>query len=195
MQKMLLNFIMVMGMFLSFSVNSQELIKGGYTDPQGAVKINPSCNANDRGKSADVQGLGNKILDVAGTSKYWIEYSNPETKRERAYSITRASLSDEIYTGSKVDIQGLSFFYLDVYIDGFHAYRQVTAYMESCYVGAIYFDKWSRDEQHNYAYNMDVDENNHLRIINTDKEVTSLTPSDTIMKEISIKERNKKFVF
>lgn len=195
MQKMLLSLMMVIGLFMGFAVNAQEEIKGGYTDPQGTVKINPSCNANDRGKSADVQGLGNKILDVAGTSKYWIEYSNPETKRERAYSITRAAISDEIYTGSKVDIQGLKFFYLDVYVDGFKSYRQVTAYRESCYVGAIYFEKWSRDEQNTYDYNMDVDENNHLRIINTDKEVTSLTPSDKIMDFIPIKERNKRFVF
>lgn len=195
MQKMLLSLVMVIGLFLGFSVNAQEEINGNYVDPKGAVTVNPSCNANDRGKSADVQGIGNKILDVAGTSKYWIEYSDPTNKRERAYSITRASLSDEIYTGSRVDIQGLTFFYLDVYVDGFESYRQVTAYRESCYVGAIYFEKWSRDEQHTYDYNMDVDENNHLRIINTDKQVISLTPSDTIMKSISIRERNKKYVF
>jgi len=195
MQKILLSCIVVLGLLCGFSAQAQEPINNQFVDPQGSVKINPSCDANNRGKSADVQGIGNKILDLAGTSKYWVEFSNPEDKRELAFSVTRASISDEIYTGSQVDIQGLIFFYLDVYVDGFHSYRQVTAFRESCYVGAIFFEKWSRDEQNTYDFDMDIDENNHLRIIKSEHKAYSLTPSDTIMKSISIKERNKRFVF
>lgn len=195
MQKMLLMFVMFMGLFVGLSVNAQEFIESKYVDPKGTIVVNESCDPRNLGKSITVQGLGNKILDLAGTSRYWVESSNPETKREVAYAITRASISDDAYTGNQDYIEGMKFFYLDVYVDGFKAYRQVTAYRESCFVGAIKFDKWSRDEKPDYTFDMDIDENNRLRIINNKHEVYSLTPSDTIMEYIPIEVRNKRFVF
>lgn len=145
-----------------------------------------------RGLSIDVQGLGNKILDEAGKSKYLIF---KDGKSEYAYSIKRLGSGDVKYIGKQSDIQGLVFISVAGYANGKLISDQLSVYRPSKFGNAIYIDKFDRDERKPYKFDLGIDSSNNLFIINNDKNVTYLNHGDTLTTTERPKEVYKKLVY
>lgn len=161
--------------------------------PKEKLQMNSEYKINTDVRSNEIQGMGNKILDEASSARYLVRVDTNGT--EYAYNIKRLGSKDLGYTGNPEDIAGYIFFNLTVYINGAEIQQQTTAFVPSEYSNAIKFLKMDRDEKPTYAFNLGMDSEKRLYIITSPTDVVYLNKSETIKKPISIKERNKKYVF
>jgi hypothetical protein len=142
--------------------------------------------------SISVQGLGNKILDVATSAKYFVTIFNGA---EYAYSFKRLGSNDVKYIGKQSDIQGLVFIDVTGYVAGRQLNAQISTYRQSKYSDAIFIKKFDRDEKKPYEFDLGLDTENRLFIINKPGDVIYLKPASEIQKPVSAKERFKDQVF
>lgn len=161
--------------------------------PDEPLTQNPKYVINSNQRSIDIQGLGNKILDEAASARYLVRVDTDGT--EYAYSLERLGSKDLGYTGNPEDIAGYIFFKLTVFHNGNKVREQTTAFVPSEYSNAIRFLKMDRDENNSYDFNLGIDRDNRLYIITSPTDVVYLEKKETIRKPVSIKERNKKYVY
>lgn len=158
--------------------------------PKEAIELNPSVDP--KAPSISVQGLGNKILDAAGSAKYLVfDYNG----KQYAYSIKRLGSGDVRWSGKPSDIEGLVFFDVTAYQDGRKLNSQLTTYRQSKYANAIRLEKFDRNEERPYQFDLGIDSNGELVIINSSDDVIYLTKQDSIKEPISFRERTKKFSY
>lgn len=146
-------------------------------------------------RSNSVQGLGNRILGELSSARYQIYHEGPY---EYALNFKGLSITNDQYTGNPADLVGYIFFKIWVVIDGYEgegSQKQTTTFVPSQYNSAIHLKKMDRDEKRSYEFDIGIDSKNRLYLIRDVDDVTYLTPSDTHKKYVSIKERNKKYVF
>lgn len=161
--------------------------------PEEPLTMNPGFKINTDQRSIEIQGLGNRILDAATAPKYLVRVDTDKT--EYAYSFKRMTIANEQYTGNPKDLAGYIFFKLTVYINGDNVQEQTTAFVPSKYSNAIHFLKMDRDEKSTYSFDLGIDSSKRIYIITSPKDVVYLTPQENIKKPVSIKERNKQYVF
>lgn len=142
--------------------------------------------------SISVQGLGNKILDAATAPKYLTFTYN---KTNYAYSFKRRGSNDVKYIGKQSDIQGLVFFDVTAYSDGDKLGTQLTTYRQSKFSNAIKLQKFERNEKRSYEFDLGLDSDGRLMIVNKENSVIYLAPAEEIQKPVSLKEKNKDMVF
>ena len=155
---------------------------------------NPSFVRNSDQRSNEIQGMGNKILDVFSGARYQVRV-DPNNQTEYAYSAERIEIKPGQYTGDPEDLAGYKFFKLTVYIDGDKVQEQTTAFVPSEYGNAFLMKKWDRDEKDTYDFDIGIDSKNRLYIITSPTDVVYLTPSETIKKPISLQEKYKSKIF
>lgn len=158
--------------------------------PKEAIKEN--IGYDRKGSSVSVQGIGNRILEQASKSRYLIINRNDI---EYAYSIRKLGSGDVKYIGKQSDIEGLVFLEVIGYKDGEELNNQLTVYRPSKYQNSIYLEKFDRNENRPYQFNLSLDSSGKLFIINGLDDVTYLTPSDKLKKPVPFLEKNKKFNF
>lgn len=142
--------------------------------------------------SISVQGLGNRILDVATSAKYFVTTRNGT---EYAYTFKRLGSNDVKYIGKQSDIQGLVFIEVVGYVDGLKLNSQLSTYRQSKYANAIWIQKFDRDEKKPYQFNIGLSADNKLVLINGINNVIYMSPSDAIVEHKTNKEKNKDLVF
>ncbi|WP_313451010.1 hypothetical protein [Pseudomonas rhodesiae] len=157
--------------------------------PKEAIEANSGYDK--KGTSISVQGVGNKVLEQAFKSKYLVINRNDV---EYAYSIRKLGSGDVKYVGKQSDIDGLVFLEVIGYKDGKQLNNQLTVYRPSKYKNAIYLEKFDRNENRPYQFDLSVDSGGNVMIINKLNDVTYLTPSDKLKAPVSITEKGKKFV-
>lgn len=158
--------------------------------PKEAIVLNPSVDP--KAPSISVQGLGNKILDAAGSAKYLVfDYNG----KQYAYSIKRLGSGDVRYSGKPSDIEGLVFFDVTAYQDGRKLNSQLTTYRQSKYANAIRLEKFDRNEERPYQFDLGIDSSGELMIIDGRDNVIYLTKQDKIKEPISLKEKYKQFIY
>ena len=140
--------------------------------------------------SISVQGLGNKILDAATAPKYLVFTIN---NVEYAYSFKRLGSNDVKYIGKQSDVQGLVFFEVTAYQDGYKLNSQLTTYRQSKYAGAIKLEKFDRNEKRPYKFDLGLDSSGNLFGINKPTDVTYFSPADSIKKPTDTKKNNPLF--
>lgn len=169
---------------IAFSFNAMA------EQPKEKIELNSSYEL--KGKSISVQGIGNKILEESAKSKYLVINRN---NIEYAYSIRKLGSGDMKYYGKESDIDGLVFLEVIGYKDGKQLNNQLTTYRPSKYKNAIYLEKFDRNENRPYQFNLSIDSKGNIFIINDENDVTYLKQSNTLKKPTSILEKGKKFVF
>lgn len=158
--------------------------------PKEPIEAN---SAYDRkGTSISVQGIGNKIIEQASRSKYLVINRNDI---EYAYSIRKLGSGDMKYVGKQSDIDGLVFLEVIGYKNGRELNHQLTVYRPSKFKNAIYLEKFDRNENRPYQFNLSMDSAGNMMIINELNDVTYLTPSDKLRPPVSILEEGKKFIW
>lgn len=154
--------------------------------PKEAIRVNPEFSENQ--VSADIQGQGNKIIDQFGKANYAKFYNGDD---EYAYKIRRFGSNDISYTGNKNDIKGVIFLDLKFYKNGFEV-SQVSSFKPSKYLNAIRIVKMSRDDERAYEFEVGLDSDGRLYIINNKDDVTYLEESNEIKKYVPRRDRPKK---
>lgn len=149
-------------------------------------------NYNDRQVSADIQGFGNQILDQIGKSKY-IKFDQQKT--EYAYTIERMGSNDVTYTGNPADMKGVRFIKVQLFVDGTPGHTQVSTFTPSKYNNAIKILKMDRDDDRPYEFDLGMDSDNKLYIINNNGSTTALQQVNGIKRNIPLTEQNKDFLF
>lgn len=169
---------------LAFAINAFA------EQPKESIELNPSVDP--KAPSISVQGLGNKILDAAGSAKYLVfDYNG----KQYAYSIKRLGSGDVRYSGKPSDIEGLVFFDVTAYQDGRKLNSQLTTYRQSKYANAIRLEKFDRNEERPYQFDLGIDSSGELLIIDGRDNVIYLTKQDKIKDPVPFRESNKKFNF
>lgn len=158
--------------------------------PKEKIGLNDSYDPN--GSSISVQGLANKILEEASKSKYLVTVYNGT---EYAYTITKLGSGDVKYLGNHNDVEGLVFLNVVGYVDGLKLNEQLSVYRPSKYQNSIFINKFDRNEFKPYKFNLGLDSNNNLMLVNGQQNVMYLQHSNTIKKHISNKEKNKDLVY
>ena len=154
---------------------------------------NPNFVRNSDQRSIEIQGVGNKILDAATSSRYQVRVDTDNT--EYAYAFKRLDESALQYTGDPEDVAGYKYFNLTIYINGTEMQTQTTAFVPSEYSNAILFKKMDRDERNTYDFDLGMDSENRIYIITSPTDVVYLTAQETIRKPMSTLERNKSKIF
>ncbi|MBJ7434860.1 MAG: hypothetical protein JHC54_03610 [Acinetobacter sp.] len=151
---------------------------------------NESYNENQ--VSADIQGFGNRVLDQVGKSKY-IKFDQQKT--EYAYTITRYADSDIKYTGNPLNIKGVRFIKVQFFKDGTPGHTQVSTFTPSKYNNAIKIVKMDRDDDRPYEFDLGMDSDNKLYIINNNGSTTQLQQVNEIKRHIPLTEKYKDMIF
>ncbi|POH43460.1 hypothetical protein C2U56_00400 [Pseudomonas fluorescens] len=160
------------------------------------VLAGPSFSKNESYRvdqvSADIQGFGNQILDQAGKSKY-LKFDLQGT--EYAYIIERMGSNDVQYTGNTNDLNGVIFIRVRAFKDGFELPKQVSTFKPSKYSQAIRIVKMDRNDDRPYEFDLGMDEDNRLFLINGPTSTTHLEQVDTIKKYVSRKDKKSPYAF
>lgn len=151
---------------------------------------NDSYNANQ--VSADIQGFGNQVLDQVGKSKY-IKFDQQKT--EYAYTIERMGSNDVKYTGNPNDMKGVRFIKVQFFVDGTPGHTQVSSFTPSKYNNAIKIVKMDRDDDRPYEFDLGMDSDNKLYLINKNGSTTPLQQVNEIKRNIPLTEKNKDMIF
>lgn len=149
-------------------------------------------NYNDQQVSADIQGFGNQVLDQIGKSKY-IKFDQQKT--EYAYTIERMGSNDVKYTGNPADMKGVRFIKVQFFVDGTPGHTQVSTFTPSKYNNAIKIVKVDRDDARPYEFDLGMDSDNKLYMINKKGSVTALQQVNEIKRDIPLTEKNKDMIF
>ncbi|MGY3024286.1 hypothetical protein ACVWXR_002121 [Pseudomonas lurida] len=159
---------------------------------QADTSFSKNENYNDRQVSADIQGFGNQVLDQVGKSKY-IKFDQQKT--EYAYTIERMGSNDVTYTGNPADMKGVRFIKVQLFVDGTPGHTQVSSFTPSKYNNAIKIVKMDRDDDRPYEFDLGMDSDNKLYIINQNGSTTSLQQLNEIKRNIPLTESQKKFIW
>lgn len=168
--------------------------------PLEPITKNPNYVLNGNQRSNVVQGVGNKILDVASSSTYQL-YHYLGDDAEYAFRFKRVTIANEQYTGNSADIDGYIFFELWYIIDGSEVkdgqfkMMQISSFGPSQYSNAIHVIKMDRDEKRVYEFDLGIDSQNRLFTIRNDHDVNYFTPSETHKKYVSFREKHPEMVF
>lgn len=149
-------------------------------------------NYNENQVSADIQGFGNQILDQAGKSKY-LKFDLQGT--EYAYVIERMGSNDVQYTGNSKDLQGVIFIRVRAFKDGFELPNQVSTFTPSKYNNAIRIVKIDRNDDRPYEFDLGMDEDKRLFLIESTTSTTRLDQVDTIKKHVSRRDKKSPYAF
>ena len=160
------------------------------------VHAEPSFSKNESYKdnqfSVDIQGFGNQILDQAGKSKY-LKFDLQGT--EYAYVIERMGSNDVQYTGNTKDLKGVIFIRVRAFKDGFELPNQVSTFKPSKYSQAIRIEKMDRNDERPYEFDLGMDEDKRLFLIDGPTSTTHLEQVDTIKKYVSRKDKKSPYAF
>lgn len=160
------------------------------------VHAAPSFSKNESYKdsqvSVDIQGFGNQILDQAGKSKY-LKFDLQGT--EYAYVIERMGSNDVQYTGNTKDIEGVIFIRVRAFKDGFELPKQVSTFAPSKYNNAIRIVKMDRNDDRPYEFDLGMDEDKRLFLIDGPTSTTHLEQVDTIKTHFSRKDKKSPYAF
>lgn len=146
----------------------------------------------DNQVSVDIQGFGNQILDQAGKSKY-LKFDLQGT--EYAYVIERMVSNDVQYTGNTKDLKGVIFIRVIAFKDGFELPNQVSTFKPSKYSQAIRIEKMDRNDERPYEFDLGMDEDKRLFLIDGPTSTTHLEQVDTIKKYVSRKDKKSPYAF
>ncbi len=146
----------------------------------------------DNQVSVDIQGFGNQILDQAGKSKYLKFYLQGT---EYAYVIERMGSNDVQYTGNTKDLKGVIFIRVRAFKDGFELPNQVSTFKPSKYSQAIRIEKMDRNDERPYEFDLGMDEDKRLFLIDGPTSTTHLEQVDTIKKYVSRKDKKSPYAF
>ncbi|MBJ7434213.1 MAG: hypothetical protein JHC54_00160 [Acinetobacter sp.] len=149
-------------------------------------------NYKDNQVSADIQGFGNRVLDQVGKSKY-IKFDQQKT--EYAYRIKRLSEGDIKYTGNKSDIKGIIFIEVTEYKDGLELPEQVSTFTPSKYNNAIKILKMDRNDERPYEFDLGMDSDSKLYLINENGSTVPLQQVNAIKRYIPLTEKHKDMIF
>ena len=138
--------------------------------------------------SISVQGLGNQIIDKASSAKYIVFEKNGI---EYAYSVRRLEASEVKYIGNRSDIDGLIFLDVTGFKDGYKFNTQLTVYRPSKYKGAIKFEKFDRNEEKPYQFDLGIDSQQNLMGITNQNDVVYFSLKDSIKQPKTLKEKSK----
>ncbi|MCD7037764.1 MULTISPECIES: hypothetical protein [Pseudomonas] len=142
--------------------------------------------------SADIQGFGNQILDQAGKSKY-LKFDLQGT--EYAYIIERLGSNDVQYTGNAKDLNGVIFINVRAFKDGFELPKQVSTFKPSKYNNAIRIVKMDRNDERPYEFDLGMNEDKQLFLIESPTLTTKLEQVETIKKHVSRKDKKSPYAF
>lgn len=142
--------------------------------------------------SANIQGFGNEVLDQVGKSKY-IKFDQQDT--EYAFSIVRMGSNDVKYTGDPNDLNGVVFLLVKAYKDGFELPSQVSTYTPSRYKKAIKIVKMDRNDERPYEFDLGMDSDKKLYIINSPTSSTQLQQVNEIKEDVPLTEKQKKYIW
>ena len=160
------------------------------------VHAGPSFSKNESYQtgqvSADIQGFGNQILDQAGKSKY-LKFDLQGT--EYAYIIERMGSNDVQYTGNTNDLNGVVFIRVRAFKDGFELPKQVSTFKPSKYSQAIRIEKMDRNDERPYEFDLGLDDEKELFLIESPTSTTKLEQVDTIKKHVSRKDKKSPYAF
>ncbi len=159
---------------------------------QADTSFSKNENYNDRQVSADIQGFGNQVLDQIGKSKY-IKFDQQKT--EYAYTIERMGSNDVTYTGNPADMKGERFIKVQLFVDGTPGHTQVSSFTPSKYNNAIKIVKMDRDDDRPYEFDLGMDSDNKLFIINKNGSTTQLNQVNEIKRHIPLTEKYKDMIF
>lgn len=168
--------------------------------PLEPITKNPNYILNGNQRSNVVQGVGNKILDVASSAKYQL-YHYVNDDKEYAFCFNRVTIANEQYTGNPADIDGYIFFELWYIIDGSEVkdgqfkMMQTSSFGPSKYANAIHVMKMDRDEKRVYEFDLGIDSQNRLFTIRDEHDVNYFTPSDKHKKYVSFREKHPEMIF
>lgn len=168
------------------------LIGSAATIAQAEAKFSKNETYNEQQVSADIQGFGNRVIDQVGKSKY-IKFDQQKT--EYAYSITRYADGDIKYTGNPGDMKGVRFIKVQLFVDGTPLRTQVSTFTPSKYNNAIKIIKMDRDDEKPYEFDLGMDSDNKLYIINKNGSVTALQQANEIKRDIPLTEKYKDMIF
>lgn len=146
----------------------------------------------DNQTSADIQGLGNQILDQAGKSNY-LKFDLQGT--EYAYVIERMASNSVKYTGSSSDINGVVFVLVRAFKDGFELPKQVSTFKPSKYNHAIRIEKMDRNDERPYEFDIGMDDDKQLFLIDSPTSTTKLEQVDKIKKQVSRRDKKSPYAF
>lgn len=147
---------------------------------------------NENQVSTDIQGFGNQILDQAGKSKY-LKFDMQGT--EYAYIIERMGSNDVQYTGNPNDMKGVVFLLVRAFKDGFELPKQVSTFTPSKYNNAIRIVKMDRNDVRPYEFDLGMDEDKRLFLIESTTSTTRLDQVDTIKKHVSRRDKKSPYAF
>ena len=159
---------------------------------QADTSFSKKDSYNEKQVSADIQGFGNEVLDQIGKSKY-IKFDQQGT--EYAFSIERMGSNDVKYTGNPNDIKGVVLLRVRAYKDGFELPSQISTYTPSKYNSAIKIVKMDRNDERPYEFDLAMDGDKKIYIINSPTSAKQLQQVDEIKKDIPLTERQKKFIW
>lgn len=159
---------------------------------QAETSFSKNESYNENQVSADIQGFGNQVLDQIGKSKY-IKFDQQKT--EYAYTIERMGSNDVKYTGNPADMKGVRFIKVQFFKNGTPLRTQVSTFTPSKYNNAIKIVKMDRDDERPYEFDLGMDSDNKLYLINKDGSVTLLQQVNEIQKDIPLTESQKKFIW
>lgn len=142
--------------------------------------------------SADIQGFGNQVIDQAGKSKY-LKFDLQGA--EYAYTIERMGSNDAQYTGNAKDLNGVIFIRVRAFKDGFELPKQVSTFTPSKYSQAIRIVKMDRNDERPYEFDLGMDEDKRLFLIDGPTSTTHLEQVDTIKKYVSRKDKKSPYAF
>lgn len=156
------------------------------------ISFSKNENYNQNQVSADIQGFGNRVIDQVGKSKY-IKFDQQKT--EYAYTITRYAEGDIQYTGNPADMKGVRFIKVQFFVDGTPGHTQVSSFTPSKYNNAIKIVKMDRDDDRPYEFDLGMDSDNKLYLINKNGSTTPLQQVNEIKRHIPLTEKYKDMIF
>ena len=159
---------------------------------QADTSFSKNDSYNENQVSVDIQGFGNKVIDQVGKSKY-IKFDQQKT--EYAYTITRYAEGDIQYTGNPSDMKGVRFIKVQLFVDGTPGRTQVSTFTPSKYNNAIKIVKMDRDDERPYEFDLGMDSENKLYIINKNGSTTPLQQVNEIKRDIPLTEKYKDRIF
>lgn len=160
------------------------------------VHAAPSFSKNESYKdnqvSVDIQGFGNQIIDQAGKSKY-LKFDLQGT--EYAYVIERMGSNDVQYTGNTKDLKGVIFIRVRAFKDGFELPKQISTFTPSKYNNAIRIVKMDRNDERPYEFDLGMDEDKLLFLIDGPTSTTHLEQVDKIKKHVPRRDKKSPYAF